>query len=91
MDKPYQLRFRHLAGDVGPLPFQESSNVAAMKAAIWEHWPESGELSTQVRFGSDILTRDDLMADPMGSALCYGRPVTWHLLLNSVVCIMASQ
>ena len=48
-DKPYQLRFRHLNGDIGPLPFQDSTSVSNMKTAIFENWPSSGALAAMVR------------------------------------------
>jgi hypothetical protein len=52
MDKAFKLRFRHLDGDVGPLPFQESASVLAMKNKIWEEWPEEGALCDKVRLQS---------------------------------------
>jgi hypothetical protein len=48
MEKAYQLRFRHLDGDVGPLALEEASSVAAMKAAIFQHWPTEGPLAAKV-------------------------------------------
>ena len=48
-EKPYQLRFRHLNGDIGPLPFQDSTSVSNMKTAIFENWPSSGALAAMVR------------------------------------------
>lgn len=49
MEKPYQLRFRHLDGDVGPLAFEEPATVAAMKVAVFEAWPSAGPLAIKVR------------------------------------------
>ena len=48
MEKPYQLRFRHLDGDVGPLAFEEAATVAAMKSAIFDAWPSAGPLAAKV-------------------------------------------
>jgi len=59
----YQMRFRHLDGDVGPFPFQQASSVADMKTRCWESWPTEGAIKDQVR-----------PPGPPATALARGRP-----------------
>ena len=44
----YQFRFRHLDGDIGPLPFQPASSVADMKTSCLDSWPAEGGLKEKV-------------------------------------------
>lgn len=91
-DKAFKMRFRHLDGDLGPFPFQESSSVLSMKSQIWEEWPNEGNLADkkpesvqhlrilyQGKILQDVLTISDLKQLP--GEIVPDRLVTLHLVV----------
>ncbi|GAB4813495.1 hypothetical protein N2152v2_000541 [Parachlorella kessleri] len=44
MQGEYDIRFRHTAGDVGPLKFAASSTVQEIKERLLVEWPTEGPL-----------------------------------------------
>jgi Ubiquitin-2 like Rad60 SUMO-like len=77
----YQLRFRHLNGDIGPLAFEESATVADMKSATWDHWPENGPLASMVR---SQVTMDEVCW-PVDYSYLWGTAPTPANRLNCVL------
>lgn len=43
----FQIRFRHVSGDLGPYAFQESVLVQILKDKILSEWPKDGPMAKE--------------------------------------------
>ncbi|KAI7840850.1 hypothetical protein COHA_005442 [Chlorella ohadii] len=47
MGETARVRFRHTAGDIGPLPVSTSSPVSSLKEQLLSAWPADGPLAAE--------------------------------------------
>ncbi|KAL6772123.1 FAP287 [Auxenochlorella protothecoides x Auxenochlorella symbiontica] len=43
----YDLRFRHINGDIGPIQFPLAASVSDVKLKLWQDWPTDGPVSRE--------------------------------------------
>jgi len=46
-DGQVQLRFRHTAGDIGPISFHDSVSIQQVKEKVVAEWPKDGPLTKE--------------------------------------------
>lgn len=46
-DGDFKIRFRHTAGDIGPLTFTKDASIHAVKERLAAEWPKDGPLAAE--------------------------------------------